>query len=55
MCWTGCKPLGLGPAPRIYLAARVTAMRKGFEGLYGLAGEVFRAGYETRETGLPVV
>jgi transposase len=28
---------GLGPATRIYLAAGVTDMRKGFEGLYGLA------------------
>ena len=27
---------GLGPATRIYLAAAVTDMRKGFEGLYGL-------------------
>ncbi len=27
---------GLGPATRIYLAAGVTGMRKGFEGLYGL-------------------
>ena len=27
---------GLGPATRIYLAAGVTDMRKGFEGLYGL-------------------
>ena len=27
---------GLGPAARIYLAAGVTDMRKGFEGLYGL-------------------
>jgi transposase len=26
----------LGPATRIYLAAGVTDMRKGFEGLYGL-------------------
>ena len=26
---------GLGPATRIYLAAGVTDMRKGFEGLYG--------------------
>jgi hypothetical protein len=25
----------LGPATRIYLAAGVTDMRKGFEGLYG--------------------
>ncbi len=29
--------LGLGPATRIYLAAGATDMRKGFEGLYGLA------------------
>ncbi len=28
---------GLGPATRIYLAAGATDMRKGFEGLYGLA------------------
>jgi transposase len=28
---------GVGPATRIYLAAGVTDMRKGFEGLYGLA------------------
>ncbi len=28
--------VGLGPATRIYLAAGVTDMRKGFEGLYGL-------------------
>jgi len=27
---------GVGPATRIYLAAGVTDMRKGFEGLYGL-------------------
>ena len=27
---------GLGPATRIYLAAGVADMRKGFEGLYGL-------------------
>jgi hypothetical protein len=27
----------LGPATRIYLAAGATDMRKGFEGLYGLA------------------
>ena len=27
---------GLGPATRIYLAAGVTDMRKGYEGLYGL-------------------
>jgi transposase len=27
---------GLGPATRIYLAAGVTDMRKGFEGLHGL-------------------
>jgi transposase len=27
---------GLGPATLIYLAAGVTDMRKGFEGLYGL-------------------
>jgi transposase len=27
---------GVGPATRIYLAARATDMRKGFEGLYGL-------------------
>ena len=27
---------GLGPATRIYLAAGVTDMHKGFEGLYGL-------------------
>ena len=27
---------GLGPATQIYLAAGVTDMRKGFEGLYGL-------------------
>ena len=29
--------LGWGPATRIYLAAGATDMRKGFEGLYGLA------------------
>jgi transposase len=29
--------LGVGPATRIYLAAGATDMRKGFEGLYGLA------------------
>jgi transposase len=29
--------LGIGPATRIYLAVGVTDMRKGFEGLYGLA------------------
>jgi transposase len=28
---------GVGPATRIYLAAGATDMRKGFEGLYGLA------------------
>lgn len=28
---------GLGPATRIYLAAGATDLRKGFEGLYGLA------------------
>ncbi len=28
---------GWGPATRIYLAAGATDMRKGFEGLYGLA------------------
>ena len=28
---------GLGPATRIYLAAGATDMRKGFDGLYGLA------------------
>ena len=28
---------GLGPATKIYLAAGATDMRKGFEGLYGLA------------------
>jgi transposase len=28
---------GIGPATRIYLAAGATDMRKGFEGLYGLA------------------
>lgn len=27
---------GLGPATRIYLAAEVTDMREGFEGLFGL-------------------
>jgi transposase len=27
---------GFGPATRIYLAAGITDMRKGFEGLYGL-------------------
>jgi transposase len=30
---------GLGPATRIYLSARATDMRKGFEGLYGLVRE----------------
>lgn len=33
---------GLGPATRIYLAAGATDMRKGFEGLYGLARERLR-------------
>jgi|GEM_PF-135725 len=33
---TGVAVFGLGPATRIYLAAGVTDMRKGFEGLYGL-------------------
>ncbi len=28
---------GIGPATRIYLAAGTTDMRKGFEGLFGLA------------------
>ena len=28
---------GLGPATRIYLAAGATDMRKGFDGLFGLA------------------
>jgi transposase len=28
---------GLGPATRVYLAAGATDMRKGFEGLYGMA------------------
>ena len=28
---------GLGPATKIYLAAEAVDMRKGFEGLYGLA------------------
>ena len=28
---------GIGPATRIYLATGATDMRKGFEGLYGLA------------------
>ena len=32
---------GLGPATRIYLAAGVTDMRKGFEGLYGLFRDRF--------------
>jgi transposase len=31
---------GLGPATRIYLAAGVTDMRKGFEGLYGLVRDL---------------
>jgi transposase len=30
---------GWGPATRIYLAAGATDMRKGFEGLYGMARE----------------
>jgi transposase len=34
--------LGLGPATRIYLAAGATDMRKGFEGLYGLARDRLR-------------
>ena len=34
---------GLGPATRIYLAAGVTDMRKGFEGLYGLVRDRCRA------------
>src|SRR5260221_11414516 len=29
--------IGLGPATRVYLALGVTDMRKGFDGLYGLA------------------
>jgi transposase len=33
---------GLGPATRIYLAAGATDMRKGFEGLYGLARDRLR-------------
>ena len=32
--------LGLGPATRIYLGADPVDMRKGFEGLYGLVGDV---------------
>src|ERR1700756_357687 len=35
-CWRGCRVFGLGRATRIYLAAGITDMRKGFEGLYGL-------------------
>jgi hypothetical protein len=30
---------GWGPATRIYLAVGATDMRKGFEGLYGLAAD----------------
>lgn len=33
---------GLGPATRVYLAAGATDMRKGFEGLYGLARDRLR-------------
>ena len=29
--------IGLGPATRVYLALGVTDMRKGFDGLYGIA------------------
>jgi len=36
-CWSGSERVRLGPATRIYLAAGATDMRKGFEGLYGLA------------------
>jgi len=35
-CWSG-RHARWGPATRIYLAAGATDMRKGFEGLYGLA------------------
>jgi len=34
---------GWGPATRIYLAAGATDMRKGFEGLYGLARDRLRS------------
>jgi transposase len=33
---------GFGPATRIYLAAGATDMRKGFEGLYGMARDRLR-------------
>ena len=36
-CWSGSEHVRLGPATRIYLAAGATDMRKGFEGLYGMA------------------
>lgn len=32
--------LGLGPATRIYLGTDPVDMRKGFDGLYGLVGDV---------------
>ena len=35
---------GWGPATRIYLAAGATDMRKGFEGLYGLARDRLSCG-----------
>ena len=37
---------GLGPATRIYVAAGATDMRKGFDGLYGLARD--KLGLEVR-------
>src|SRR6266550_6090354 len=36
-CWRGSNMFGWGGATRIYLAAGATDMRKGFEGLYGMA------------------
>src|SRR5258708_15851318 len=36
-CWRGSDMFGWGGATRIYLAAGATDMRKGFEGLYGMA------------------
>jgi transposase len=37
---------GLGPATRIYVAVGATDMRKGFDGLYGLARD--KLGLEVR-------
>jgi transposase len=33
---------GLGPATKVYLAAGATDLRKGFDGLYGLARDALR-------------